>query len=480
MLMTPSEWDAALNTTDDPLGLTKGLDLQQPEEARRYLQAATATRDSQLIERALQDVALLPQTRLRGARLMALGQLGQLEHLASAGDTPVPDVSPSTMADACDVATARGIALRALRHYPEAQTQLEIGLFLARLLGLRYREQHLLLELAQLLTVTGQPRPELIEEAMALPLQPSMRRTRYGLGALAEACMGVGDYGRARRLMARETGSQSEIWAFASALLGDPLAQASETEPGMFAELAQAVWSLRSGHEFSLPTMTPDSPEAEYGALLRAVAMLRLRPLAGPGYRLACSLTHLTPDQRVWQLALQAHALALGGGVADLGQVLQAFRTALDGLRTREYILPLLRALMPEAYMLLGLLPYAHPEITDTLAELPILTGECVSYRYQQRKLPGRAAGSAVWVREAATGIPARFSRESRKRVREALAGYGISAVLNLGLCLRVVRQTLGTAGQAERQLWLQALETALDWIDSDVLRRDLRRDLAE
>lgn len=476
----PAVWDATLNTCDAPEVLAQQFeDAATPVRARRYLSASVATRDPGVITRALTVVDSTFVSSAQGARLMALGQLGQPEAIHAAPEVTPASLTPLDLEDACDQAMARGMAARSLRRWDVAHAQLSIALFLARSLGMRHREQHAMLELAAVLTVQGRPRPELIEEAMGMPIPTSARRRAYAAETLAEACLAVGDYARARRLVARTDGLQTDLWAFASALLGDTLARDAQVQTGRYTPLAEALWALREGREMTMPPMTPHSPEAEYGALLRGAAMLTSRAMVRQARRTFEVLDPITPDQRVWQLAGLIHAAGLTGGEPDVLSLMRQFREALGALRTQEYILPLLRAVMPEAYLLLGLLPQAHPAIEDTLVELPVLCGEGVRHRYTLTKLPGRAAGSAVLVRSAATGESKAMHRQARERLRTALDGLGHREVLNLGVVIRALVMLRAAAPSAERPEWDRALAHALTWLDSDVLCDDIERDLA-
>ncbi|MFD2610130.1 hypothetical protein ACFSR9_11875 [Deinococcus taklimakanensis] len=475
---SPAEWDAFLNTCDDPIRLVEQLrDPQDALTARRYLASATATRCPEAIAQALEEVKG-KHSGLTGARLMALGQLGQPEVIQAAPLEASPEISPLALEDCCDQALARGMAARTLRNFGEAHAQLSIALFLARALKMLHREQHVMLELGQVLTVQGRPDPALLEQALSMPIATTSRRRAYGAQALAEACIALGDYRRGRKLVTQPEGVQPDLWAFANALIGDRVSADIEVRDGPYVHLADAIWAIRDHREVSMPPLTPNSPEAEYGALLRGIAMLQSRPMVRQARRVFESLTAVTPDQRVWQLAGRIHAAALDPGDEDVVALMLDFRQALDSLRSREYLPPLLRALMPEASMLLGLLPHAHPDIEDGLTELPLLTGECLTYQFTQRKLPGKAAGSALWVQAAATGERVTVHRQARERVVSALEALGHNSVVNLGVALRALSGLRQAAGSGEQALWTDALTRAMDWVDSDVLRSDLRREL--
>lgn len=487
---TPAQWDALLNTTNTPEGLMPQLlPMESTLAARRFLACAVASLDRDVITNALAQIEVLYPGLKCGVRLIALGQLGQPEAIRAAAPLVRDTTAPTDLEDGCDEALARGIAAASLQAYDEAHGQLSVALFLARALGMRHREQHVMLELGRVLTVQGRPDPEMIEQALVMPIQTSTRRREYGADSLAEACMAVGDYRRAQQLAATYGAQQSGLWAFTGALLGEEITRnapvrqrlrrsASDREEPYLA-LSRAVWALRTGAEVSMPPLTPHSPEAEYSSLIRAVAMLRTRNMVRHAHRALDMAQPMTPDQRVWQLAGLVHVAALGGTDLDAGHLMRQFRAALDALRTREFVVPLLRALMPEAFMLLGLLPYAHPDVEDSLAEVPLLTGEGLTHRYQVHKLPGRAAGAAVLVKAAAQGSAAQVHRQARERLNTALDALGhTSGTVNLGVALRALNVLRHAALPAERAVWEQALAQALTWVDADVLRRDLTREL--
>lgn len=478
-LSIPALWDAFLNTCDEPERLLANFD--EPRNAltaRRALACATATRCPDLIASVLSRVETLNLHGVSGARLMALGQLGQPEAIRATPLEIPNEISALALEDSCDQALARGMASRTLRDFDESHAQLNTALFLARTLKMAHREQHIMLELGQVLTIQGRPNPQLIELALNMPIQTSARRRAYGAYALAEACIAVGDYQRARNLVKPHDGKAPDLWGFVNALLDDSSEQAYEVTSGNYSHLAEAIWAIREQREVTMPPITPHSPEAEYSALLRGIAMLRAKSMWRQARRVFESMSILTPDQQVWQLAGLIHTAALDPVGDDLLGMMEAFNAALAKLRTREYVLPLLRALMPETYMLLALLPHPHPDIEDGLTEIPMLTGECVSHQFTRRKLPGKAAGSALWVESAATGEYIPLHRQSRERIKAALAALGHPQVINIGIALRVLAQARASAAANEQPAWNNALERALAWVDSDVLRSDLRRAL--
>ena len=471
--LSPSEWDSLLNTTDDPAQLmTRFDDLSTVHTARRYLMAAVATRKPDIISHALRRVESV-YPGVHGARLLALGQLGQPEAIQAA---PVPErtVSPEELEDACDEALARGISARGLRLFETASAQLTVALFLSKTLGMVHRQQHVMLELAQVLTVQGKPNPEMIEEALAMPIKTTERRRVYGAEAWAEACMALGDYRTAMQLVMAQPQPYMGLYAFLGAMLGIPETKDAETLKDSYPLLAKAVWAIREGRGVDMPELTPNSPEAEYGGIFRAVMMLQTRPMFRQARRALQSLAPLTPEQKVWQLAGLIQACAISAGEFNVLQLMEEFAAALDRLRTRDYVLQAMRALMPEAYMLLGLLPAAHPDVEDTLPTLPLLTGECLTYQYRTHKLPGKAAGSAVLVWTAATGEDVKIHRMAESRVREKLPELGHSQLLNIGVVLQVLNTFRQASPPAQFDAWDAALHRALEWVDSDVLRRDL------
>lgn len=477
-IFSPAEWDRHLSATNAPIELMgQYTNLETETVARRYLGAAVATRMPQIISAALARIERAYPRDTFGVQLLALGQLGQPEAIqATASGCPL-GITPDELEDSCDQALARGISARDLRLFDIAQGQLSVALFLARSLGMQHREQHVMLELAQVLTNQGKPAPEMIEAALAMPIPTSDRRREYGTEALAEACMALGDYRRARALVARTDGPQAGLWAFTSAMLGERYTE--DIDSGDFySELASTVWGIRDGNAVSPPNVWPHSPKAEYAGLLRVISMVQNRSMLRQARRALMALSPLTPHQKVWQLAGLIHVGAMGTGEEHVLQYMQKFAVALDSLRTREYVLPLMRALLPETYLLLALLPHAHSDIEDTLPEIPILTGTSLTHRYQVNKLPGRKKGAAVAVWSEATGQLLKGHREARGRVRETLEELGYTPetpVINLGVALRAISVFSKAAPQHQRQIWDEALMRALEWVDSDDLREELR-----
>lgn len=470
----PVAWDRWLNTIENPGDHLAEFAPSSELLARRHLALAAATRCPEAITRALDEVETRFPAIVCGAKLLALGQSGHPEavHAAPQG---YGGISALELEDACDVALARGMAARALGELETASAHLNVALFLARTLQMQHREQLLMLELGQILTAQGKPAPDFINQALALPIAMSERRRWYGAQILAEACLAVGDYARARQLVAGHAPqAETALWAFLSALLGDESARSVTSEEGSFTTLAGAIWALREGREIEVPPVAPHSPESEYASLIRGLAMLRKRAMSPQARRALEGLRNLTPEQRVWQLAGLVHAAALGEGARHAGRLMIEFREALDALRTKEYILPLLQQLMPEAYMLLGFLPHAHPEVADTITALPLLTGEGVTHRYVTTKLPGKTEGSCQWVRAAAMGRSFKLHPQARARLDEALKKLGHQFTPNLGFALRVIHNLRATAPQSDAAIWDRALHQALAWVDNDCLRGEL------
>ncbi|WP_147364001.1 hypothetical protein [Deinococcus cavernae] len=250
-------------------------------------------------------------SEVTGARLMALGQLGQPELVLATRTSTPAGITPENFEDACDQSLARGIAARTLRQFDLANANLSVALFLSHALEMTYREQLIRIELGQLLTTQGRPDPEMLEETMSMPVQTSARRRAYGMYALAEACMAVGDYQKAMNLLAAPSGPHPDLWAFAAAVLGLEQLRDADVQAGIYTDLAYAIWALRDGTEVELPTISPNSPEAEYGTLLQAAALMRVRSMSRHARRKLEAPLNLTPDQRVWQLMGRIHAAAL-------------------------------------------------------------------------------------------------------------------------------------------------------------------------
>lgn len=477
-IFSPAEWDRHLSATNTPVELMGQYEnLETETAARRYLGAAVATRTPQIISAALARVEKAYPEGAFGVRLLALGQLGQPEAIQAAPPARPLGITPEELEDGCDQALARGISARDLRLFDIAQAQLSVAVFLARSLGMQHREQHVMLELAQVLTNQGKPDPEMIEAALAMPIPTSERRREYNTEALAEACMALGDYRRARTLVARADGPQAGLWAFTSAMLGERPVEAVDGGD-FYSELASTVWGIRDGNAVSPPNVWPHSPKAEYAGLLRVISMVQNRSMLRQARRALAGLSPLTPDQKVWQLAGLIHVGAMGTGEDHVLQYMQEFAVALDSLRTREYVLPLMRALLPETYLLLALFPHAHPDIEDTLPELPILTGTSLTHRYRVNKLPGRKKGAALAVWSEATGHLLNGHRQAKGRVRETLEELGYTPetpVINLGVALRTISVFGQAAPHHQRQIWDETLMRALEWVDNDDLREELR-----
>ncbi|MBZ9752961.1 hypothetical protein K7W42_19160 [Deinococcus sp. HMF7604] len=471
--VTPASWDHLLNTTDQPITLSEKLaDMTSALRARRALQLAMTTRNATTISQAVADLEQHKGAPVNGVRLMAAVTLGHYAHVHATEEMPLSSLEPLAVEDACDAAFARGMALGMTQDWTASLAQLLFARGLAEALGLAYRVQHIDMEIGRVHTVMGQPAPERIIKAMGrLPL--STRRRIWGDRLLAEAYIAQGRYDAA--VIQLGAHQESDLGAFAAGLLGHSV---NPVMAGAYVLPTTALWALRTGQPFSSPPTPGLSLQTEYSALFRAWAMLRTRAMASQARNLLIDRCVRTPDQRAHRAAalIQANAVAALGD--DIDQLIAEFNEALTEMTVRDHFLAFLRAIHPDVYVLLGMLPGIHHEVAESLPELAILTGTAITYQYTVHKLPGRDRGGNVLVLSAVTGHTgpdARPHPSTHQRIRDAVASLQVVGSVNLGHTLRALNAFRLGVRASRQTTWTDALDRALSWVDSTALREDLR-----
>lgn len=469
----PASWDRLLNTTEQPLELFSQIEgLPGALHARRTLQLELMTRDPKRISDAIAALEQHVDAPLSGGRLMAAASLGHFANVLASEESSLASFDPIAVEDLCDEAFARGVAHVEAQQWTEALAQLHLALKLAEGLGMAYRAQHVDMEIGRLYTALGTPQPQRIINAMArLPL--SGRRRTWGERVLAFAYIAQGDYAAAHRQVLGH--GLTDLTALTATLLGQPV----ETFPGGdYQAPTQALHALRTGKPLACPPIPGAGMDARYGALFRAWAMLRTRAMANQARNLLIDCAVRTPDQRAHRAAALIQANAVDALGDDLDQLVEEFNDALNQMTVREHFLALLRAIHPDAYVLLGMLPGIHQEVAESLPEIAILTGSDVTYQYIVRKLPGRDRGGNVLVLSAVTGHTGPESRphpSTHQRIRDALSELGVSNAVNLGYVILALISFRAGARASRQASWTEALERALAWVDSATLREDLR-----
>lgn len=483
---SPANWDQLLGTTDQVPSLTQHLEGAPPAvRARRMVRIAMTSRDEATINKALDEMDQAAgdgAVSTVGTRLLANITLQQFTSILRMREREIHSLDPYEIEDAADGAFARGMALSEVRRYHEAMAQLLLARKLAQALGMTYRVQHVEMEIGRLHTNMGNPNPQWILDAMAAAPMNARRRIWAG-ELLAEAHIALGDYQAASTLLAGHNGGQDQgLPTFAKVLLGDEDIMSSETLDvnGRYGPVAQALWALRKGERFSAPPRKGSSPQSEYGSLVRAWGMLQARPMAAQARNMLLDIKdHVqTADQRAHWAAAMIRANLMTDFEDDIDDLVRSFNSALNAMVTRGAFLALLRAISPEVYVLLGLLPDIHSEVAESLPEVPLLTGGEISYRYQQHRLPGRAQGSATIVLAAATGKTgpeARPHPQALQRIREVMGEIGTREYVNLGVMLRVLWRFQSQARYNRRDAWRNAVDGALAWVDSPALLHELR-----
>lgn len=478
----PSRWDALMNTEFDLNTVEEALKgAPSGLRARRQVFLAMKKPSARAIDEALAALDRVDDTPVRGMRMLAFASLGQYSHVLSLKDAPITKMDEYQIEDACDAAFARAMALVEESEFEEGRAQLYLAERLAQMLGMRHRVQHVRMELARLNMCAGRPMPAMLIEAMALePL--TVKRRAWGIRILAEAQIALGDYRSAATEVAggKDVGCDMSDWI--AALVGHSEQRPAGCAQGEYREVARALWALRLDQSLTAPASTGNSIQAQYAALLRAWAMLRTRSMSGQARNLLLDFVARTPDHRAHRAAALIQANASNPSLGDdIDALVAEFNAALRGMVRPDEFLALLRAISPEAAVLLGVLPGIHSAAAEAMPEVAILTGQSLAYQFVTHKLPGKTTGSLIMVQSAAlgrTGPEARPHPQALQRVRAALADLGVDAYVNLGVTIRSVAAFRDAARASRRGRWDAALERALSWVDSTALQVELRRHL--
>lgn len=466
----PAEWDQRLNTTDSPEGL-EALLVEAPEavRARRTVQVVMMVNPPQDIAGALTELSRHHVDAVAGVRLMAMVLLGGYAEVLATTDTPLESLNPYVVEDACDAAFARGMALAQSSLFHEAFAQFLLAQKFATALGMQYRAQHIEMEWGRVLTNYGQPTPARIIDAMArLPL--STRRQTWGLRCLAEAYIALGDYASAQLQQERSLETRTDLGHFIAALRGEHPDLRASCPSGRYRPITEALWALRLQDSLTLPMEVESSPQGEYRLLFRAWAQLRTRSMSPQAHHMLSEFHARTPDQRAHRAAALIYANAQGLLRDDIDALVAEFNAALSAMSVRSQFLGLLQVIQPKAYVLLGMLPDIHPEVVEGLAEIAILTGQNIAYRYQAHRLPGRSNGSQLMVQSAirgSTGPESQPHPMATQRIREALNEIGVSTHVNVGGTIRTLQAFRQSARFDRQEAWANAVRRALEWIDT-------------
>jgi len=478
-LDSPASSDQRLNSTDTPETF---LDLVNPAEsslqARRYLQLCLASGDNHLMLSGLKLLEGIQTPGIEGIRLRSLASLHRYEEIRAAPPLYPNSNDPLELENVldyemamCDARSHFGDKAQALAHIHGAQ-------LLASSLGMMHRTQWLRIELGRLLTLTGKPASSQIREAMKL-IPMTKRRTDWSTETLAEAYISEGEFRHALQLLDDRC---CPLWHFVAALMGlEETRDSLRHLGGHYAELASAVWKIRSGEEYTLRATYSYYPQKGYAQVLRARSMISNPALK---YQSVSALTtmsvpDMTQDQRVYLAVMKLGACADNGDVLVAMAAIQELHDALDSLSTLEHVLPLLHAMNPNRAALAALVPGAHPDLALRLCDLPILVGEHVNFRSRAIKLPGKSLGGVSMVHSAFLGEPVTLHHEASKRMRQALTKHDVTLELvNIGYILRCLQRLRDAALPEQRGPWQAAMENALALVDSRALQNDLRKTL--
>lgn len=385
-LWTPATWDAAINT-DAWENVLATIQSGAPDDEALRLLAILASRDAARIQAQLDLMQGMHGRIVRGARMIALVDLGRYTEVFGMRDESLPlGAGLPDLFDAGNAAFAVGMAAGMLGHEVSSCGHLMSARGLARALGMTFREQHVAVELEAARTALGDPSPIRIRQAMAMAPMTARRAHRAG-AALAEAYMALGDY-RAAQLAAPADG---DLRAFVDVLLGDEPRELP-LDAGDYVPLAQAM----QGRPVRLPGLT-GGPEAMYETLVRGHLLTRTPSTASQASAVLAARRPRTPDARVYWGSLMWASLAEGasGGVHPSVMV-EEIHTGLRDLTVVDDVASVFLRYSPHLYVLLAFMPDAHPAFTARLMDIPLLVGNLVMYQGQAFKMPGKVGCGMV------------------------------------------------------------------------------------
>lgn len=372
----------------------------------------------------------------KGVRSLAYAALGNFEAIRP---TTTQGTRPEDLEGMLYTLIAQAAA--AEEEVEAAIAHLQSALLLARLLEMQHRAQWIALELERVRLLTGQARPEAVQEALRLAC-PSPARLAWAREIEGAALLSRGRYKEAAQV------GDGGVREFALLLSGEKLAP--QTRDSLMAP-ALMLAQLRRGERLPLAS---GRGEGYSGLLTVCGALLQ-------GEHVPLPPCPVAPDQQVvWAL------LAWEMRAADPTTILHTLRTALPELDSMEP----LAALLPVTPVALAALAYSPLRCPDT-PDVPVIFGEYLHWENRQYKLPGRRGGGRALLK-ADVGLQGPPTRVERQRLRVALEKLHLPSAPVLASQLLDTLVYLAVLGDSA---WVGALEGVTNQVDSESVRQSLR-----
>lgn len=468
----PAAFDTLLSSRAESL---QALDTTPTTDIGRLrrLQILFAHDPDYPMERIEAEALTLVDVPIRSLLLMIQSEQQLYEDVVNAEADP-RDTSPLELEDASKTHAMVGLAALNLGRSQLALEHFRVAIALARALGTNTRLHAITADWHRARIGVGDPDPDGLEILMAQTMPPMHRQRtqRVRSQALAE----VGAYEESLRALGspeQDMPVDAAHREFMHAMLGLPMARKPEDpllqtqEP--YLRLAYAYRQALTGKvgKLDLSGIRGD-PYVGYARLVEARHFLNNEKTIGSAMNVLGPVPPRTPAQAIGWAAIRAtDALEAGQGITAL-QALDVLRANIDRVRHRGMLTRAVYRTSPELLLLILLGPFGHR--ISGLSDLSILVGQTIIHEGNWTKLPGRTGRAAVLQAAHHPEMP-EISRSERKRLNEALAGFG--QVVNAGGALRyalaIYRAAVGTGDTAVIAAWASAYEQIYGMLSADV-----------
>lgn len=268
----------------------------------------------------------------------------------------------------------------------QALVELGHGIQAAEMAGMKERAQLLRFHVRMVEVRLGIARPEDIERDLQERM-PEGRRVWLRGGSYVAAILQGGEYNRASK--SAEIGTH---WHTAALGLIGAFPDPGLRTPG---HLAGRAWAQAwAGQPVDRVTGLGQSVVATYGHLAFALDLSRTVRGAQLVEHVIGTEPPAPADQAVLWAAVSLMAMMRGGSFADPLRLVETLTVALGRLRHVDDVMELLTYLMPEAVLLAGSAPGAHPELVVAsnmlLRRNPLPRADEVAAAYAQQDVPTR------------------------------------------------------------------------------------------
>ncbi|MBZ9753221.1 hypothetical protein K7W42_20500 [Deinococcus sp. HMF7604] len=413
----------------------------------RYALAALGSFDSAVIQKALDGLNGYSDPLSNGARLMCQVQLGQYAVVEN-GTIPQAETLEEVEGALYTLLAQSVVATEAVQ-LEQATSRLYAAGVLARLLGMRHKQQWIELERQRMLIPQGLANPDAVRAAVALA-PASQGRLAWARDIEGGALLSRGAYA-----VAALTASGG-VRALGLALGGIFLAD-MEPDGGNFS-LALAIKALKEGANVS-ELVAELQWLGDYPDLLRNLERLR----DGQEINLT-RVPRLADQQMIWALTAW-EALARGDKRQSPAVIVATLKESLERLDSPD-VFEFVALYAPATVAALCVSPLANSLIPDS----PLLLGEHLAWHGDQIKLPGRTGGGQALLMND-LGQDWEVTRVERQRMRRAIERLQLPRQMVYATQVARALYVLIPGGGSA---WSEALQRVTFRVDSRAVRKEL------